>query len=153
MSDPYSRVYWRFQDEFPDVYADDRALALWLRLLIMAEGSYPAASMLPRKMDDDALTVLVEAGLVSLLSGDRYRVRGLDAERERRAEHGRTGGLASANARRTLVEQPLDGRQPRRDETRIERDETSIRGSSAPKPLAEIIPDVAQMLGRGTSHD
>jgi hypothetical protein len=120
MSDPYSRVYWRFQDEFPDVYADDRALALWLRLLILADGSYPAAAALPRKVDDDVLAVLVSAELLTLIPGDRYRVRGLDAERERRAEHGRTGGLASANARRTIVEPSLNGRQPRRDETRKE---------------------------------
>lgn len=121
-ADPYSRIYWRFQDEFPEVYADDRALALWLRLLIVAEGSYPAAAMLPRKMRGNVLQVLVDAGLVTLLPGDRYRVRGLDAERERRSEHGRTGGLASGNARRTNVERPLNGSPTRRDETR--KDET-----------------------------
>src|SRR5688500_18410901 len=99
MPDPYSRFYWRFIDEYPEVYDDDRAFAAWMRLLVTAEGSHPAPAQLPRKVKPGPLATLVDRGLVVLLPGDRYRVKGLAAERERRSEAARVGGLASGRSR------------------------------------------------------
>ncbi len=98
-SDPYSRIYWRFIDEYPAIYDDELALATWVKLLILADGTYPSAAPLPRWVDDSPLSLLVDAGLV-IMEGQRYRIKGLEAERARRSEQ----GIAGANARWTQYE-------------------------------------------------
>lgn len=84
---PYSRVYWEIVDDpkFAYVYDDDRALACWLRLLMIADQAHPASAHLPHFADKRAVQKLVEVGLVDVQGGGRYRIRGLDAERERRS--------------------------------------------------------------------
>ena len=104
---PYSRVYWRFIEEYPDVYDDDRAFATWMRLLILAEGTHPQPAPLPHGIKNPVLSKLVDEGLVTLLPGNRYRVKGLAAERERRADKGRKG----ANARWSQSEGTADAMQ------------------------------------------
>jgi hypothetical protein len=149
-SDPYSRVYHRIQDEYPNVFDDELALGTWLRLLVLAEGSYPAQPHLPRKVKAKPLALLVESGLITLLPADRYAVKGLREERERRSAAGRKGGLASSE-RRTVVERSLNDRPtlvgPRRDETRLDKtskDET--RGKNGLKPIGELLPGVIERL-------
>lgn len=95
-TDPYVRVYYSITDDpkFADVYDDDAALALWLRLLIVADAIHPAAAPLP-VVNPDALAMLVAANLVDLVGTTRYRIHGLVKERERRSSNAR----ASANAR------------------------------------------------------
>jgi general stress protein YciG len=116
---PYSRVYWRFKDEYSEVFDDPLTLGTWLQLLVFAEGAWPSQPHLPRRVKPRQLAALTGAGLIELMPGDRYRVKGLDAERQRRAEAGRKGGLASG-VRRTTVERPFNERsttvEPRRDE-------------------------------------
>lgn len=89
--DPYVRVYYRIVDDpkFADVYDDDAAFALWVRLLLHADAMYPAAATLPNGTRKAALAKLVEAGLVDRGTGHRYRIHGLAAEREERAEAAR----------------------------------------------------------------
>ena len=84
---PYSRVYWSIVDDpdFESVFGNDAALATWLRLLIVADGTWPATAPLPRNVRAAPLKLLVDHGLISILPGDRYRVKGLDAERQRRS--------------------------------------------------------------------
>lgn len=155
-NDPYSRLYWRFRDEFPDVYQDNDALATWLRLLLIAEGTHPSAADLPRKVKPSVLTKLVDEGLVTLFPGDRYRIKGLSGERERRSEAARTGGIASGRSRTpsTAVQPPFNGRstdvQPlvnldetRRDEQR--RDETSTPRAGGFERVGAILPDVDEI--------
>jgi hypothetical protein len=132
MSDraPYSRVYWGIvdDDKFQTVYDDDRHLATWLRLLLVADQSWPASAHLPAGCRRSSVAELERVQLIDL-AGNRYRVRGLDAERGRRAEAGRIGGLASGRSR--AVEQTLNDRSPtpgtktNLDETRRDEDETS----------------------------
>lgn len=133
--DPYSRVYWSIVDDerFRDVYDDDACLAAWLRLLMVADAAWPSSAQLPAGLRKRSLAVLVTAGLVELGSGNRYRMHGLDAERERRAKlaresvnhrYGRsTDEVRTYNERSTshgedalLAEPSRD--KPRRDETR-----------------------------------
>lgn len=83
---PYSRIYWCFVEEFPVVYHDDRALATFTRLLLLADGTYPAAAPMPRWVKPAPLRALVDAGLVILLPGDYYRIKGQAAERTRRQQ-------------------------------------------------------------------
>lgn len=84
---PYSRVYWSVADDpkFVGIYDDDAAFALWTRLLMAADALWPAPAPLPRSARKVPLSKLVDACLIDLLPGDRYRVHGLNAERGRRA--------------------------------------------------------------------
>lgn len=85
---PYSRVYWSIVDDpkFAAVYDDDRHLSSWLRLLIAADAIWPASPTLPVTARKSSVAVLVDAGLIDLLPGHRYRIHGLDAERNKRKE-------------------------------------------------------------------
>lgn len=144
--DPYSRVYWKFRREYPDIYQDDATLGTWLRLLITAEGAYPAPADLPRRIRKSCLDKLVSAGLVTLEPGDTFIVKGLTAERSRRSEAARIGGLASGRSRTptTTVEPPLNERstngEPRRDET--SRDKQSKDETSTPRPILVAVKSI-----------
>jgi hypothetical protein len=83
---PYSRIYWSIIDDpkFATVYDDDKRLATWLRLLIVADQAHPASPSIPFGTDKKALAHLTEVGLVVLGTGFRFRIKGLDAERIRR---------------------------------------------------------------------
>lgn len=88
MSDraPYSRVYWSIHDDakFDGIRDDQRVMGAWILLLVAADMSYPSPAYLLPTVTKASVTRLVEAGLVDLLDGHRYRIHGLDAERDRR---------------------------------------------------------------------
>jgi hypothetical protein len=90
MSESYSRLYHRFAQEFPDVWADDRVFGAWTKLLILADASWPMRPPLPRSVRPAVVSRLSEAGLLEV-DGDTYTLRGLDAERARRRDAARTG--------------------------------------------------------------
>lgn len=127
---PYSRVYWGIVDDakFQTIYDDDRHLATWLRLLLVADQSWPASAHLPAGCRRASVAELERVELIDL-SGNRYRVRGLDGERGRRA----------AAAKRVPVGTQL-GPKPdpvaRIDETRRDEDET--RQAETPRDAADI---------------
>lgn len=97
--DSHSRFYWRFIREYPEVYDDDRLYANWMRLLVIADQAYPGDGIMPKRASTAAVKKLVTYGLVELTLTDRYRIKGLDADRERRSAQGRAGGLASGLSR------------------------------------------------------
>jgi hypothetical protein len=131
----YSRVYWSIVDDpkFATIYDDDRHLAAWLRLLLIADQAHPASPTLPAGVRKASVTALADAGLISLGSAFRYRICGLDAERERRRlaatsrgrDGTRTGTGRSANG---IQSGPLD--ETRQDEPR--QDETDARAEHDP---------------------
>lgn len=84
----YARLYLELVDDpkFASIYDDDRHFATWCRLLMIAEGAWPASAHLPRTAREASVKALADVGLVDLLPGDRYRIHGLDREREHRAE-------------------------------------------------------------------
>jgi diguanylate cyclase (GGDEF)-like protein len=87
---PFVRVYHSdLIRDYPDVWDDDAALAAWLRLLVAADGSWPAPAELPRAVRGRSLTALVTAGLVTLIGAHRYQIRGMDAERTQRQDAAR----------------------------------------------------------------
>lgn len=115
MPEAYSRLYHRFPSEFDAVWKDDHALATWTRLLLLADASWPMRPPVPRSVRPKPLAVLVDAGLV-VVTGDCYTIRGLDAERTRRSDAGRSAvEVRWKNARNTDVDTAV---LPRRDETR-----------------------------------
>lgn len=86
---PYSRVYLSIVDDpmFEPIYGDNDALATWLRLLLVADAMYPASAPLPRV--SRSIQLLIDTGLVQMRPGNRYAMRGLEAERERRSDAAR----------------------------------------------------------------
>lgn len=143
-NDPYSRSYWRFADEFPEIYASDVTYALWSRLRDEADKAWPSSAPLPYGVKKAALRQLIEAELVFPQPGNRYRIRGLDKERERRAEWGRR----SANARwdRVREQEAMDAAAD---------DDSAPRTASAMRPHSERTADPMQAKTRRdkTSQD
>jgi len=87
---PYSRVYWGIVDDpkFSTIYDDDHHLAAWLRMLVVADQSYPTSAQVPANIRRASVKALVDAHLI-VVTGRRFRIVGLDAERERRSESAR----------------------------------------------------------------
>jgi hypothetical protein len=88
---PFVRVYYSIIDDekFATVYADDRRLATWLRLLIAADAMYPAPAPVPRACHAPTLAHLVGLRLVELVGAEHFRVVGLAKERSGRYAGGR----------------------------------------------------------------
>jgi len=86
--DPYVRVYYRVIDDpkFTDVFDHDDRLACWLRLLLIADGTYPSPAPIPHGIKRGALAHLVTVGIIDLEPGNRYRIHGMKAEREGRSK-------------------------------------------------------------------
>lgn len=137
----YSRVYWSIIDDpkFATVYDDDHRLATWLRLLLAADQAWPASANLPFGVRKASVAVLCSVGLIDV-TGTRYRVRGLDAERQRRKEWATSRG---ASGDRKVTERSPNGVQTqglRIDETRLD------KTSNPPNP-----PQVGGSRANGTN--
>lgn len=132
----YSRVYWGVVDDdrFIGIYDDDSNWSAYTRLLMIADQAWPASAHLPATLRKSSLSALIERGIVEPGTSGRFRIHGMDAERERRSEAGRLGGIASGRSRQSLngrssnvqpeFAKPLDQSrnldEERRDETRRE---------------------------------
>jgi hypothetical protein len=108
---PYSRVYWSIVDDpmFERVFDNDRALATWLRMLLMADAMYPASA--PMTSRNPTVRMLIDCGLVIEKPGNRYTIRGLQAERERRSASARNAAAVRWHSKGNA------DAMPRRDET------------------------------------
>ncbi len=133
MSDraPYSRIYWTIVDDekFALIFDNDAHLAAWLRMLLIADQAHPASALVPANARRSSVKALTEAGLIDV-TGTRFRIHGLDAERTRRSGPAR----ASANARWTHPKPdanallgPDANALLGRDEDETRRDETRAR--------------------------
>ena len=83
-SQVYSRIYHRLMNEYPILWRSDAQLALFVRLLVLADKFWPERPPLPRA-HSVAMRSLIDYGLISVDDNDHFRVRGLDAERTRRS--------------------------------------------------------------------
>ena len=103
---PYSRVYWSIIDDerFADVYDSDALLGLWLRLLLIADQAWPASALLPSGLRRKNVQILRKAGLLEAEGGRKFRVHGLDAERERRSLAATSRGPNGTQTGRSLAE-------------------------------------------------
>ena len=130
--DPYSRSYWRFADEFPDIYGDDATYALWCRLRDQGDMAWPSAATLPYGVKKRALERLVTAELIYPQPGGRFRVRGMDKIRQVRSDSARTAadhrwgnagriavGSADGDASRNAENMPNKRESKRREGKRV----------------------------------
>lgn len=104
---PYSRVYWSIIDDpkFATIYDNDHHLAAWLRMLLAHDQAHPASGQIPQGITRASLRALCDAGLVDV-TGRRFRIHGLDAERERRRMAATTRG---PNGHQMVTERSPDG--------------------------------------------
>jgi hypothetical protein len=103
------------------IWSDDRSLATWLRLLARADKLWPSPAELPQGVSRTALQKLVDAELVDILPHHRYRVRGLDAQRNAQSNAARNAarirwGNADGNATGNAKSMPT---KPYIDQTEI----------------------------------
>ncbi len=90
----YVRVY--FNDlirDYPEVWADDAALATWLRLLATADPMWPTPPELPRSAKARIVSRLAASGLLQVVGG-RFTVKGLDTERTARQDAARNAAAS-----------------------------------------------------------
>jgi hypothetical protein len=97
----YVRVYQRIVDDpkFVDVWPDDARLALWLRLLMAADQSWPQPATIPRSVKARPFKALVDCGLVDMVNRDQYRIHGMDTDRIARHEQAQAAVNTRWNAR------------------------------------------------------
>jgi hypothetical protein len=117
-------------------------------LLMVAEEGYPKPAALPPDIDPDALDKLTRVGLVSV-DGDHYQMRGLIAERERRAESARGSANArwrvDANASERMRTHANDAKP---SETMLERERERERDATS----VTNVPDVAHRAREGDAN-
>jgi hypothetical protein len=91
----YVRIYMSVIDDerFAGVYDDDHLFATYVRLLMVAEAAWPASGTLPRSARRQYVQALVTHGIVELGAVDRFRIHGLDPERQRRSDHARSAAV------------------------------------------------------------
>jgi hypothetical protein len=104
----YARVYADdLASEFPDVWNDPHLFWTWCRLLVVAEKMWPTIPEFPRFLSAKRVKDLTDLGIIEKVGPHGFRVRGLDAERARRAaaarnaaniRHGNANGNADSNA-------------------------------------------------------
>lgn len=82
----YVRVYQSIRDDpkLASVYADDRLLSAWLRLLMDADLTFPRPASLPVWLSRYARERLTTLGVL-VISGHSYTLSGLSKERRSRA--------------------------------------------------------------------
>lgn len=118
-SQVYSRLYHRLMNEYPSIWNRDETLALFVRMLVIADKFWPERPPLARR-NAKGLRALLTAGLVRLHDdGFTYSVRGLDAERSRRSNAARTAARIK-HAMRDAV--------PSKDETSKEKKDAAHLG-------------------------
>lgn len=113
--DPYVRVYYRAltDEKFRTLSSD--AWGHWVRLLVIADGMYPASAPLPRWAKSGPLKELTAARIVSV-EGEYFRIVGMEPERSRRSEAAtfaadvKHHGVAEAERRRSERSAVASGR-------------------------------------------
>lgn len=128
-SRPFVRVYHDdFMLDYPEVWADDAALATWLRLLVLADKLWPTPPELPRSAKGHGLAILLKAGLVEKASEHAYRIKGYARERQSRQDAAR-----NAAASRWAMQTHSDGHAPRTSSTKYRSPKTNTEGLSREK--------------------
>jgi hypothetical protein len=134
---PYSRVYWSVMEDpkFDGIREDVRLFGSWSLLLIVADMAWPAPAYVPPTVPKAAVRRLTDCGLLDALSGGRFRVHGLDAERGRRRDAARGNPKRDPDGTQTGGERDPNGAQAEpslakpsnnEDETRTARDPADI---------------------------
>jgi hypothetical protein len=138
------------------VYADRETLGAWLQMFLTADACYPNPAPLPR-LPDGVLELIVAAGFIQTLPGDRYVWAGLsearsaksDQAREAaRARWGNAAGIAASNAagmRRAML--------PAHAQHAISNAESMPTKTKTEKVPSLVPPSVPARRVTGTNHE
>lgn len=135
----YVRVYYAILDDpkFETVYEDDRHLAAWLRLLIVADQTWPGYPPIPAQTRTASFKALLAVGLVDAMPKHCYRIHGLDAERMKRSQSARNAAASRwQSASNAPASESQSGRNAShtRTESESESESPSLRSGIADKP-------------------
>jgi len=136
----YIKVYHLLKDEYPGVWRSDAQLAMFVRLLMVADKWWPEWAPVGHR--NGAYRSLLECGLVlENQGGTGYTIKGLGPERSRRSQHGRH----AASMRWASSEHA----QPMPSKAEQNKAEQSV-GQSPPRqvPVFPVIPGVPIHDGR-----
>lgn len=162
--DPYSRHYWRLvdDDKFKEVYPDDHHFATWSRLLMLADQAWPASAHLPASARRMSVKKLADVGLIVLLPGGRFRMKGTNAERARRSQlakdaadirWGNADRSADGNAERTATADP-PGMPSNTTQSNTEQSKaTQHRPRASMESVGDVLPRVGSADAYGVSDD
>lgn len=157
---PYSRVYWSIMEDakFDGIREDMRHFGTWSLLLIVADMAWPAPAFVPPGLPRASVRALAECGLVDTLSGGRFRIHGLEAERSRRRDAARGKPSRDPNGPREGGKQDPLGAQAKpsqaepsstEDETRTARDPADIYWQLTGKfPTEKTLPWIDDMTAK-----
>jgi hypothetical protein len=139
---PYSRVYWSINEDekFDGIRDEPKLVGAWLLMLIAADQAYPSPAYLLPQVTRASVARLAEAGIIDILDGHRFRVRGLQAEREMRKALATTRGPSGdrpVTVRSQPAATPVPKRDPNVDLDKTRRDETS-QGQAEARDPADI---------------
>ncbi len=145
---PYVRVYHDdLRRDYPDVYGNDAALALWLRLLVLADKMWPIQAELPRSVRKRPLDLLVIWGLVAVQPDGTYSVKGYDRERTKRQENARSAAAVRWQSERNANASADAMPRPRPSPSPSPKDPPTPLGPDrrqAPVVLGEILEKLSQ---------
>lgn len=135
--DRYARIYWTVMDDpkFDGIREDARLFGSWSLCLVMADMAWPASAYVPPTVPRSAFRRLADCGLLDELPGHRFRVHGMDKERERRSQ----SASHAASTRWRNAPRNADGNAPRNAESMPSqaeqiREEQSTPATRAPDP-------------------
>jgi hypothetical protein len=137
--DPYVRVYYRAltDEKFRGLTSD--AWGHWVRLLVIADGMYPAPAPLPRWVKAGPLRELETSRIVAV-EGEYFRIVGMDPERAKRSE----AATFAADVKHRGLEEALRRRSERAEIVRPHPDASGRSGMG-------VRNDAPQRNGRAVS--
>lgn len=96
MSREYVRVYLEVVDDAKFANLSLEGFGGWVRLLMIADAAWPASAFIPGPgvVPDHVVEDLANREVIDLLPGHRFRVHGLDAERQGRKASASRGASA-----------------------------------------------------------
>jgi hypothetical protein len=143
---PFVRVYHDdLMHDYPEVWADDAALATWLRLLVLTDKMWPTPPELPRSAKGRGLAKLVDSGLVQVVSEHAFRIKGYATERAMRQQSARNAAASRWQS---------EGHAGRTSSTEYRSPKTNTEGTSKDAheekrgPRGGKVEPIADVLGR-----
>ena len=137
----YARVYYEIVDHprFERVYRNPSALGTWLQMLLTADAMYPMTPPMPPR--NPTVRLLIDVGLVIQKPGNRYSMRGLEAERERRSAIGRNAAAVRHGSERNANALPAEQSKEKKEQS---------NGANAPEsgPFMGFRPKNGEHLGQ-----
>jgi len=142
---PFVKLYHvDLENNFPDVYHDARLLGTLVQLLAVADAMWPKLPEVPRSVRKADVKALEKVGLLTQIPPYQYRIRGLDADRTRRADAGRNAASkrwadAGRNAAGNTASIPNRGRDSIKpeSETEAEADHAAGHRTNGQPPIEE----------------